>query len=87
MIASPWSELRRGLGTILLSLFTSGISADGAPAATPPLEEWRAWLGEHPEPTPQHDQAEEKLVADFFFRLPLPDRGRAATTRRRRPCG
>ena len=71
MIASRWSELRRGLGTILLSLFTGGIPADGAPAAPPPLEEWRAWLREHPEPTPQQDQAEERLVADLFSHLPL----------------
>ncbi len=71
MIVSRWSELRGGLGTILLSLLAGGIPADAAPAAPPPSEEWCAWLGEHPEPSPQQDQAEERLVADLFSQLPL----------------
>ena len=71
MIASRWSELREGLGTILLSFLAGGIPADGAAAAPPPSEKWCAWLGEHAEPSPQQDQAEERLVAGLFSQLPL----------------
>ena len=71
MIASRWSELRRRLGSIVLSLLAGGLLAEGAPAEPPPSEKWCAWLGEHPEPSPQQDQAEERLVADLFTHLPL----------------